>query len=84
MPFLYISSIKCKKSAPVRQALALSHILVHGNFSIQDFERLTPHVSRRTLQRDLKAMVEKGLIVEKASSPTDPTKSCILTGKLAG
>jgi len=67
-----------------RQALALSHILVHEGVSIQDFERLSPRVSRRTLQRDLKAMVDKGLIIEKASSPTDPTKIYILAGKLPG
>ncbi|MGB5617468.1 MAG: winged helix-turn-helix transcriptional regulator [Desulfobacterales bacterium] len=67
-----------------RQALALSHILVHGRVSIQDFERLSPRVSRRTLQRDLKAMVGKGLIIEKASNPTDPTKIYILAGKLSG
>lgn len=67
-----------------RQALALSHVLVHGRVSIQDFERLSPRVSRRTLQRDLKAMVDKDLIVEKASSPTDPTKNYILAGKLSG
>ncbi|MFH1134661.1 MAG: Fic family protein [Pseudomonadota bacterium] len=67
-----------------RQALALSHILVHGRVSIQDFERLGSRVSRRTLQRDLKAMIDKGLIIEKASSPTDPTKIYILAGKLSG
>ena len=61
-----------------RQALALSHILVHGRVSIQDFERFSPRVGRRTLQRDLKAMVDKGLVIEKASSPTDPTKYYVL------
>jgi Fic family protein len=66
-----------------RQALALSHILVHGRVSIQDFERLSPGVSRHTLQRDLKALVDKGLIAEKASSPTDPTKNYILAEKLS-
>lgn len=67
-----------------RQALALSHILVHGRVSIQDFERLSSRVSRRTLQRDLRVMVDKGLIIEKASSPTDPTKIYILARKLSG
>jgi Fic family protein len=66
-----------------RQALALAHILVHGRLSIQDFERINPRVSRRTLQRDLKVMVDKGLITERASSPTDPTKNYILAEKLS-
>jgi DNA-binding HxlR family transcriptional regulator len=52
--------------------------------SIQDFERLSPRVSRRTLQRDLKAMVDKGLLIEKASSPTERTKIYIPAGKLSG
>ena len=67
-----------------RQALALSHILVHGRVSILDFEGLSPRVNRRTLQRDLRVMMDKGLIIEKASSPTDPTKIYILAGKLSG
>jgi len=61
-----------------RQALALSHILVHGSLNIQDFERLCPRVTRRTLQRDLKLMVDKDLVAEKATSPTDPKKHYIL------
>ena len=46
-----------------RQALAISHILEHGSLTIQDYERLCPEVNRRTLQRDLKAMADRGLIV---------------------
>ncbi len=42
-----------------RQTLALSHILVHGRVSIQDFERLSFRVSLRTLQRDLRVMWTK-------------------------
>jgi len=34
-------------------------------FSIQDYERLCPGVNRRSLQRDLSDLVEKGLIVQK-------------------
>jgi hypothetical protein len=31
-------------------------------------------VNRRTLQRDLKAMADKGLFVEHGTGPTDPTR----------
>ena len=31
-------------------------------------------MNRRTLQRDLKLMVEKGLVREVGTGPTDPTK----------
>jgi hypothetical protein len=61
-----------------RQAKALGHILEHGSLTIQDFEHLFPVVNRRSLQRDLKAMIEKGVVIEKATSPTDPTKRYVL------
>jgi Fic family protein len=45
-----------------RQAKALGHILEYGSLTIQDFEALCPEVNRRSLQRDLKGMVDRGLI----------------------
>ncbi|MDP2859954.1 MAG: Fic family protein [Bacillota bacterium] len=51
-----------------RQAKALSHILDHGSLTIQDFGRLCPEVNRRTLQRDLKAMVDRGLVVAEGET----------------
>lgn len=51
-----------------RQANALSHILEHGSLTIQDFEHLCPEVNRRSLQRDLKAMVDRGLIVAEGET----------------
>ena len=45
-----------------RQAKALEYIQEHGSLTIQDFERLCPEVNRRTLQRDLKKMVEDGIL----------------------
>ena len=63
-----------------RQAHAIGHILENGSLTIQDFERLCPDTNRRSLQRDLKAMIQKGIVLEKATSPTDPTKSYVLGG----
>jgi len=57
-----------------RQTRALGHIMDHGRLTIQEFEGHCPKVNRRTLQRDLKAMQEKGLIQEAGTSLTDPTK----------
>ena len=31
-------------------------------------------MNRRTLQRDLKALVDKGLLAERGTGPTDPTR----------
>ncbi len=51
-----------------RQAKAIGHILGHVSLTIQDFERLCPEVHRRSLQRDLKNMVDKGLLVTEGET----------------
>ena len=51
-----------------RQARALGYILEHGGMTIKDFEYLCPEVNRRSLQRDLKAMVERGLVVTEGET----------------
>ena len=51
-----------------RQALALGHILQEGNLTIQAYERLCPEVNRRSLQRDLKKMVDDGLLVSEGAT----------------
>ena len=51
-----------------RQDKALGHILEHGCLTIQDFEGLCPDVNRRSLQRDLKAMVDHGLIISEGET----------------
>ncbi len=51
-----------------RQAKALGHILQHGSLTIQDFEDLCPDVNRRSLQRDLKVMVDAGLLVSEGAT----------------
>jgi cell filamentation protein, protein adenylyltransferase len=57
-----------------RQALALGRVLDAGRLTIQELEGLCPGVNRRTLQRDLKSMVHKGLLVERGTGSTDPTR----------
>ena len=47
---------------------ALRHLLESGGLTIQDFERLCPGTNRRTLQRDLKTMMQKGLIVPEGAT----------------
>lgn len=64
-----------------RQARALAHLLQHGKLTIQDFESLCPDVNRRSLQRDLKGMLAKGIILEIGAASTDPTRHYV-QGKL--
>ena len=42
--------------------------------AVADLERLFSSVNRRTLQRDLRKLVEKGLLREIGSGPTDPSR----------
>ncbi len=46
-----------------RQTLALGHVMEHGKLTIALFQQLYPEVSRRTLQRDLRVLVEKNLFL---------------------
>jgi Fic family protein len=64
-----------------RQAKALGYLLEHGSLTIQEYEVLCPGINRRTLQRDLKGLVDKGLLIEQGTSPTDPTKRYTLAGE---
>jgi len=52
---------------------------VYGKITISELENRFPNVSRRTLQRDLKQLVEKKICEESASSTTDPAKVYIFT-----
>ena len=51
-----------------RQGIALRHLFLHGSLSIQTFEELVPAVNRRTLQRDLKEMLDKGILVVEGAT----------------
>lgn len=57
-----------------RQAVALDEFSSLGALSLGDLERLFPEINRRTLQRDLKGMVDKGLLQEEGTGPTDPNR----------
>ena len=45
-----------------RQRLALEYITKHGSITIQEFEKISPKVTRRTLQRELRELVEQNII----------------------
>ena len=62
-----------------RQGRAIEFLLAHGNLTIQDFEKLCPDVNRRSLQRDLKDLLDKNLIKDSGVGPTDPTRHYVLS-----
>jgi Fic family protein len=53
-----------------RQRAALGHALKCGTLALQDYVSLCPKANRRTLQRDLKSMVQKGLLIQEGAGPT--------------
>jgi Fic family protein len=61
-----------------RQGKALGLLLQQGKFTIQDFEAACPNVNRRSLQRDLKNMLDKRVIAEVGAGATDPTRHYVL------
>lgn len=51
-----------------RQAVALRYILQQGELTIQEFEQHFPTVNRRTLQRDIKGLIDKGVVVAEGAT----------------
>lgn len=51
-----------------RQAQAIGHILDHGFLAIKEFEGLCPNLNRRSLQRNIKDMVNRGLLVSEGGT----------------
>ena len=51
-----------------RQQAAIAHVLTHGNLTIQTLESICFGPSRRTLQRDLKQLVEKKIFESRGST----------------
>lgn len=66
-----------------RQQQALTFAIEHGGLTIQNFEEICPEPSRRTLQRELRVMVEKGLLLPEGETNRLYYRLNLLRGKLA-
>lgn len=51
-----------------RQRLAIDYMTTEGSLSIQQFENMCPDVTRRTLQRELKKLIGKGLVISSGAT----------------
>ena len=67
-----------KHSLNERQSKALDYLLQNRKLTIQEFEDICPDVNRRSLQRDIKGMLDKEFILEIGAGPTDPTRHYVL------
>lgn len=63
-------AIAQKFELSLRQALAVGHLIENPLLQIEDYERLCPGVHRRTLQRDIKGLEEKGVLKAEGSGRT--------------
>ena len=61
-----------------RQAKAIGHLMQNAKLTVQQYEALCPEVNRRSLQRDLKGMLDKTLIGEVGAGATDPPRHYVL------
>jgi Fic family protein len=61
-----------------RQTAALYLLLSQGKLTIGDLADRFPEINRRSLQRDIKAMLDKGLLQEVGNGPTDPSRHYLM------
>jgi Fic family protein len=61
-------ALALKHGLSKRQANAIGHLLEHGSLSIQAYASLCAGTPRRTLQRDLKGLVDAGLVVAEGAT----------------
>jgi Fic family protein len=66
--------IAAAKRLNSRQASLVAAFLERTSLSLAECEKTLPNVARRTVQRDLKHLVDAGLIGEVGQGPTDPTR----------
>jgi len=66
--------IAASKKLNARQASLVATFLERSKLTLAETEKRFPDVARRTLQRDLKLLVDAGLIGERGHGATDPTR----------
>ncbi len=54
--------LKAKHGLSARQMDALNYVFEHGRLTISEYQKLHKTIPRRTLQRDLKALLDKNLL----------------------
>jgi Fic family protein len=76
---IQLDSVAAEQRLNGRQVDALRHLALQQTMNIQEYERICPGVARRTLQRDLRTLLDRGLITEIGSTSTDPNRRYRLT-----
>ncbi|MEO0770153.1 MAG: TetR/AcrR family transcriptional regulator [Cyanobacteria bacterium J06649_4] len=63
-----VESLTKQHALNSRQRAAIAHVLTHSNLTIQTLESICPGPSRRTLQRDLKQLVERKIFESRGNT----------------
>ena len=69
-----VDVVATEKKLNTRQTSLVAAFLDHSQLSLAECEKLLPAVARRTVQRDLKRLIEAGLVGEVSHGVTDPTR----------
>lgn len=65
---IWVDALAERHKLSNRQVKALHYILRYGELTIKDFEQLYLNIPRRSLQRDLKGLVDKQLVITEGST----------------
>ena len=60
---IQLSGLAMRHGLNRRQSVALGYIMEHGGITTAEFHEMRPETTRRTLQRDLNALINAGLVV---------------------
>lgn len=60
--FMRADALERRHDLSARQTKAVYHLLQHGELTIKEYAELCTDIPRRSLQRDLKDLVDKGLL----------------------
>ena len=63
-----LSGLAMRHGLNRRQLLALEQILERGSITTAEFHKMSPEMTRRTLQRDLNVLINAGLIVRRGET----------------
>jgi Fic family protein len=66
-----------EKGLNTRQAALVAALLERGTLSLADAEHVLPDVARRTVQRDLKRLVELGWVAEIGCGATELNRASL-------
>ena len=65
---LQVEALQQKHHFSERQQKAIAYMIEHQGMAIQDFEYMYPHVNRRTLQRELKTLIDLGVVCTQGAT----------------